>query len=365
MEERQVFIPFACCHITAGANRALLTDVQRGIYYTIPLGLSQILEEMEGKTIEDVIKQFESEDEKIVIAEYFDFLLEKELIFLCPESMADYFQKINSEFDLPAEISNAIIILKAPDVGYLKEILRQLTALHCFVIELNITCDVGNESLKRLLDECKKSEMEDVFLMVNNENGSLPEKYESLKMDYLFLTSVIFYNSEENFEQYDTEREIKFCTTTKDLSKNISCGLVLEDFFTPNLQHYIESLHHNTCLNRKISIDADGNIKNCPSMKDSFGNIRDTTLKEAIQKTGFKKYWNITKDQISVCKDCEFRHVCTDCRAYLENPDDEYSKPLKCGYNPYTCVWEEWSTNPLKQKAIDYYGMREIIEKKS
>jgi hypothetical protein len=38
-----------------------------------------------------------------------------------------------------------------------------------------------------------------------------------------------------------------------------------------------------------------------------------------------------------------------------------YSKPLKCGYNPYTCEWEEWSTNPLKQKAIDYYGMREVL----
>lgn len=38
-----------------------------------------------------------------------------------------------------------------------------------------------------------------------------------------------------------------------------------------------------------------------------------------------------------------------------------YAKPLKCGYNPYTCEWEEWSTNPLKQQAIDYYGMREVL----
>jgi len=39
------------------------------------------------------------------------------------------------------------------------------------------------------------------------------------------------------------------------------------------------------------------------------------------------------------------------------------SKPLKCGYSPYTNEWEEWSTNPLKQKAIDFYDMREIISK--
>lgn len=96
-------------------------------------------------------------------------------------------------------------------------------------------------------------------------------------------------------------------------------------------------------------------------MSQSFGNIKDTTLQEALDHPDFKKYWNVTKDQIEVCKDCEFRYICTDCRAYIENPEDMYSKPLKCGYNPYTAEWAEWSTNPLKQKAIDYYGMREVL----
>ena len=96
-------------------------------------------------------------------------------------------------------------------------------------------------------------------------------------------------------------------------------------------------------------------------MRESFGNINTTKLIDALSRPGFKKYWNITKDQISICKDCEFRHVCTDCRAYIENPDDIYSKPLKCGYNPYTCEWEEWSTNLLKGKAIEYYGMKDLV----
>jgi SPASM domain peptide maturase of grasp-with-spasm system len=98
-------------------------------------------------------------------------------------------------------------------------------------------------------------------------------------------------------------------------------------------------------------------------MSQSFGNIKDTTLEEALSHPDFKKYWNITKDQIEVCKDCEFRHICTDCRAYIEEPENQYSKPLKCGYNPYTNKWEEWSTNPLKQKAIEYYGMQELVKK--
>jgi SPASM domain peptide maturase of grasp-with-spasm system len=98
-------------------------------------------------------------------------------------------------------------------------------------------------------------------------------------------------------------------------------------------------------------------------MNDSFGNIKDTTLEEALNHSDFKKYWNINKDQITTCKDCEFRHICTDCRAYIEEPDDQYSKPLKCGYNPYTNEWAKWSTNPLKQKAISFYGLKDLVKK--
>ena len=96
-------------------------------------------------------------------------------------------------------------------------------------------------------------------------------------------------------------------------------------------------------------------------MRQSYGNIQDTSLQKALDHPDFKKYWNITKDQVAVCQDCEFRYICTDCRAYLDDPEDTYSKPLKCGYNPYSATWEEWSTNPLKQKAIDFYGMLDVL----
>ncbi|MBX9448398.1 MAG: hypothetical protein KL787_01185 [Taibaiella sp.] len=62
------------------------------------------------------------------------------------------------------------------------------------------------------------------------------------------------------------------------------------------------SLRHNTCLNRKIAVDAEGNIRNCPSMKERYGNIRDTTLAQALMKPGFKKYWSITKDRVTKCR---------------------------------------------------------------
>ena len=76
-------------------------------------------------------------------------------------------------------------------------------------------------------------------------------------------------------------------------------------------------------------------------MKESYGNIRHTTLREALEHPGFKKYWNITKDQIEVCKECEFRYICTDCRAFLKSKEDLYSKPLKCSYDPKKMEWND------------------------
>lgn len=103
---------------------------------------------------------------------------------------------------------------------------------------------------------------------------------------------------------------------------------------------FCESMQYNSCLNSKVSIDINGDIKNCPSMTKSFGNINNTTLKYTINKKDFQSFWNINKDKIEVCKDCEYRYICSDCRAYLKNPENIYSQPAKCTYNPYIAKWE-------------------------
>lgn len=67
---------------------------------------------------------------------------------------------------------------------------------------------------------------------------------------------------------------------------------------------------------------------------------------------------NLNFDLIEIIS--KYRYICTDCRAYIENPDDIYSKPLKCGYNPHTCQWEDWSSYPLKEMAIKHYQLTPI-----
>jgi SPASM domain peptide maturase of grasp-with-spasm system len=124
-----------------------------------------------------------------------------------------------------------------------------------------------------------------------------------------------------------------------DISKNSFCGTIHPNSFVQNISFFTESLSFNTCLNRKIVIDEKGEIKNCPSMSESFGNVNENSIKSIIETPEFQKKWFIKKDDIKVCSDCEFRYMCLDCRAFLNN-DELFHQPAKCGYNPYIAKWK-------------------------
>ena len=59
-------------------------------------------------------------------------------------------------------------------------------------------------------------------------------------------------------------------------------------------------------------ITATGDIKPCQGLDSiALGNIRTTSLKEAFESSEFDKVRNIIcKNNINICKDCEFRFVC-------------------------------------------------------
>lgn len=189
-----------------------------------------------------------------------------------------------------------------------------------------------------------------------------PSIFKELVSKFPNLLEIVVHSCPSNLlRKFNVDSSSIVSYTNRMIDSNLHCGNISSNYFTPNISFYLESLKHNSCLNQKISIDVNGFIKNCPSMSKSFGNVFEDNIEDIVNSNEFQLLWNIKKDDIEVCKDCEFRYICTDCRAYVEDPKDIYSKPLKCGYNPYTAEWSEWSTNPLKQKTIDFYEMREMV----
>jgi len=250
------------------------------------------------------------------------------------------------------------------------DLATQFEVLKCSYIQLRFFKTINLSIVKEIIQYLNnvKSRIVSIDFIIPYYESFMLEDLNLLLKQNSRIHSIIVYNSPYNKSYESVNKEMGYLLLLKrNIFNEKHCGIINSEYFYSNINLFTESLNHNTCLNRKISIDKDGNIKNCPSMSQSFGNIKDTSLEDALNHPDFKKYWNINKDQIEVCKDCEFRHICTDCRTYTERShfdgEIDLSKPLKCGYNPYTNEWSEWSTNPLKQKAIEYYGMQELIKR--
>jgi SPASM domain peptide maturase of grasp-with-spasm system len=351
---------FTCCFSIAGVERALVCDVQRNTYQFIPSALYEILTEHDGKTLNEVKKAYNNEYDEI-IEEYFEHLEKEEYIFFT--NTPQYFPKMDLRWEEPFKITNAITDIdeNTPDLPW-ENIIGEFEKLGCKHIQIRSFSDKPLSFFEDILKKCENKRVVSVELVIKYQSNFDKRLLFDFCQKYLRVFSIYAHSAPVDETLYVSEQGMGHIFFTKsEITSSTHCGIISPDYFTINIKTFTEAQKHNTCLNRKISIDTEGYIRNCPSMKEHYGNIKDTTLQEALQHPDFKKYWFINKDQVAVCKDCEFRYICTDCRAYIENLEDMYSKPLKCGYNPYTCEWEEWSTNPLKQKAIAHYGMKEMI----
>ncbi len=355
----QIFKLHEECKLVSGKIRAAIYDLPRKKIHFIPIILYEIISKYDMKPISTVYEEYKGNEQ--IIDKYFDFLLANEFIHLVNADALDCFNKPGTDFYYPSIISNAIIECGINTIESIEKILTELDELKCYFINIRIFDDIDIETICALINNEKYS-FTNVSVFCSSPKSILNADPGVLFDSIPVLDSIIVFSVQCKFVRIIHGKS--YIGVSEQLNSK-SCGIISLDSFHLNNLLYYESLNHNSCLNKKISIDIHGNIKNCPSMEKSYGNIAVMTLSEVLLQDDFLKYWNIKKDDIIKCNDCEFRHMCVDCRAYLDDPTNIYSAPLKCGYDPYTGIWEEWSTNPLKQNAIEYYGMEDMLNSRS
>ncbi|MGO4294432.1 grasp-with-spasm system SPASM domain peptide maturase [Chitinophaga sp. RAB17] len=359
---RKYMIRLASCSITAGAKRALLCDLQRGAYYLVPRSFSDLIDNYHGWQIQAIYDEYGPEN-KQALDEFFAFMIAGEFIFLSDHAAdAERFIRCSPDIDSPGIIQNAIIDIDKASPVPATSIIPQLIDLGCLSVQIRAFSRMNADELISLAMTTEETACRNIEFIVPFDHSY--ENNQTLT-DYFFynqrIGGIVCYNAPRRKMDLFVGDQIYISQTEEEISSEKHCGIIGPAYFAANQKHFLESQQHNTCLWKKIAIDKRGFIKNCPSMQQHYGNIADTPLKQVVNDEGFRHLWGIHKEMVKQCRDCEFRHVCTDCRAYLEEPADIYSKPLKCGYNPYSATWSNWATNPLKQKAIDHYELREAI----
>lgn len=357
------FIVFSSsCTLTKGKNRTLIVDYLRNELYFITNDYNELLEKIDRKNINEILNLLDK-DSINSFFEFVDFLVDNEIVFFTKN--LSQFPKRKIENEKYEQIKDAIIEIDVEDFNedlFRKNIL-ELNLLRCNDLQLRILSNIDFVQLKNILNivNCTSINYTELHLTYSKEINQ--KKIFSLIEKYAILSHIYIYSSPKNdIIEFNIKKEnyyqlllgniyyIKDDFNGGDCCGNISLNtLAFENIETHNLLKKT-----NGCLFKKISIDKKGFIRNCPSIDKEFGNSKSINLIDVINTDEFNKLGLINKDEIEICKECEFRYNCTDCRAFLSNPNNILSKPLKCGYNLDTFEWEDWSSNTLKGKGKFY-----------
>ncbi|MEX0597913.1 MAG: hypothetical protein WD512_15600, partial [Candidatus Paceibacterota bacterium] len=113
----------------------------------------------------------------------------------------------------------------------------------------------NKEFIFKIIDSLNEQSFRSVDLIVPE---SLYQTYEfkTILENYPKILSVLVHSVTLDFTE--TTR-VKF--TKNKIDDCSSCGVVLPKYFPPTIKHISESLKFNSCLNRKISVDVNGEIR--------------------------------------------------------------------------------------------------------
>jgi SPASM domain peptide maturase of grasp-with-spasm system len=312
--------------------RSAVYDIQRKDYCFIPNDLCDILINEKGRSLNELKLRYSEE----TIEAYFNYLFQEEICFPCDKADLELFPELDIQWHIPFEFETAIVDFKQDTLKLLDRIVEELDTYAIPNVQLRFFEEINEKQLLEVVNQFSNSKMK--FFEFILPDCFSQEFIDQIARNNTKVSLFVLTNSNKK-ERRDVEQATIFETPEK-ISSSIQCGLIQPEQFAIETRTYCESVQFNSCLNCKLGIDSEGNIKNCPSMSKSFGNIKDTCISEAMKHPDFKKYWSISKDKIEVCKDCEYRHMCTDCRAYLKQPGNIYSQPAKCNYNPYIAKWK-------------------------
>lgn len=165
--------------------------------------------------------------------------------------------------------------------------------------------DIGFSCILTIVDDC---EVDDTKMWLKNY------KPKSIISDPLYLPEHV---TQEWFIK-------RYCKK--------SSSDVLPYYF--NRDVFFQRCQGHSCLDGQLTVTLSGDIIPCPYLRDEImGNVNNESMKILFGGRFYEKYWDLTKDKVEICRDCEYRYVCFDCKLFRSD--------LFCKYNPTKGIWEK------------------------
>ncbi|MBV4431672.1 SPASM domain-containing protein [Clostridium tyrobutyricum] len=158
--------------------------------------------------------------------------------------------------------------------------------------------DINNDIL---INQLKKIDLNFSFLLLFDFNNTeqvenVVNKINSLvKCKLILIDFLLDINNTLNVEKY--KKNINLIPLVK-----------INDFFTKR--------SHHPCIVGTIAITGDGYIIPCPGLREyKIGHVNN--FLNVFKAKKINKFWDLSKEKINGCNNCEFRYACNDCR-YVE-----------------------------------------------
>jgi len=329
--EGKYFLLYANCILVKGGKKVLIYDLQYGRARFIPNLLYDILVTARKSTLNEIKNKYLNVDGNEIELIFKELKADSWGFFT---KFPEQFPELNMSFEISGQITNAIIDIDDFREQPIPKIIKELNNLGCKALELRFYTPILISELQTILKHTLETRLKTIIIYLNYHRSFTYNGTKKIQNLFPRVKSIILYNAPKRKKISDKTKSYYIEFLEEEIKPDIDCGLVNEDYFTINYQFFLESFNYNNCLYKKISIDRRGYIKNCPSMTKHYGNIKETSLSSIVAKKEFQELWYIKKTDINVCKNCEFRYMCQDCRVFIEDKTDKFSKPSKCSYNP-------------------------------
>jgi SPASM domain peptide maturase of grasp-with-spasm system len=324
---------FQCCIPVKGFKTGLIIDFQRKSFHRVPNQIIDYIEEYKNKNLYELF--FDFKNNKDILKKYIQYFIDNELLIISDN--LDVFPKIDTSFIRPFSLD--VVCLEIVNFNIYTDFFKKNTLDELGVKSLKIIIKTNViYNLIKILKVLENSKIQTITLFLKYEN-EIELKIEKLKHNNPRLMEVIFFGCDnpiktgiDNFFYYDS----------LSLEKSLYKGVQNSNNFILDLNVYIESLNYNFSFNRVLFIDEFGKIRRYISDTNNYGDVsKKNDLNNALINNEILDFWKVSKDKIEICKDCEYRYICSDGRIPFKerNEDIFYQHKVKCNYDPYKNEW--------------------------
>lgn len=337
-EDKTLYFRFwANCILVKGYKRGIVYDLQRGRSIFVSRLFCDSYETYKGEAVNAISRNKLFDDRKGYL-KMLDFFIKNDFGILTDD--VDTLPDLSMEYDSPFWVTNLILETDSDrNPERMFSVIDKAAKGHVQAIQINDYGHITLAQLKQIEHVISNSPLHYINIFTFYERSYSQKQLAFLHNNNRFR-NLTFMGAPRKRSFANQELGLVNIQYSKDIVDYGNCGNVRNDLFVFNQPFFIEAHSRNTCLNRKVCIDRDGSIRNCPLMNESFGNIDDFSFRQVVDLPGFQALWNLSKDDIDVCKDCEFRYICTDCRHFIKDKENIRSQPSKCKCNPYIGKWE-------------------------